>query len=192
MTHDPHPQGPPETDGRDAEIRHQRSAKDAFFRSSPHSPLPQEARVSFEGLAYFPVDATYRVEAIELGPYEGDGPEDFAIPTSDGDLRPARRAGSLQFELGGRALSLTAYDLGSGGLFVPFQDATSGSETYGAGRYLDLEPEPDGTYILDFNLAYHPYCAYSPDYSCPLTPAENRLPVPIAAGERLPVEGAAG
>jgi uncharacterized protein (DUF1684 family) len=69
---------------------------------------------------------------------------------------------------------------------VPFLDATSGTETYGAGRYLDLEPEDDGTYILDFNLAYHPSCVYDVVYSCPLTPAENRLPVRVEAGERLP------
>ena len=71
-------------------------------------------------------------------------------------------------------------------LFVPFLDATSGTETYGAGRYLDLEPDDDGTWTLDFNLAYHPSCVYDPRFSCPLTPAENRLPVRIEAGERLP------
>ena len=86
---------------------------------------------------------------------------------------------------------LTAYTLDGGGsesLFVPFLDATSGRETYGAGRYLDLEPEDDGTYALDFNLAYHPYCVYAESYSCPLTPAENRLPIRIEAGERLAEE----
>ena len=71
-------------------------------------------------------------------------------------------------------------------VFVPFLDATSGHETYGAGRYLDLEPEDDGTYTLDFNLAYHPSCVYDVLFSCPLTPAENRLPERIEAGERLP------
>ena len=75
------------------------------------------------------------------------------------------------------------------GVFLPFLDATSGHETYGAGRYLDLEPDEDGTYAIDFNLAYHPSCVYSPRFSCPLTPAENRLPVRIEAGERL-AEGA--
>jgi uncharacterized protein (DUF1684 family) len=75
-------------------------------------------------------------------------------------------------------------------VFVPFLDATSGKETYGAGRYLDLEPDEDGTYAIDFNLAYHPSCVYSPRFSCPLTPAENRLPVRIEAGERL-AEGSA-
>jgi uncharacterized protein (DUF1684 family) len=68
---------------------------------------------------------------------------------------------------------------------VPFVDATSGSETYGAGRYLDIEREEDGTYSLDFNLAYHPSCVYDARFSCPLTPAENRLAVSIRAGERL-------
>ena len=67
-------------------------------------------------------------------------------------------------------------------------DTTSGRETYGAGRYLDLEPEEDGTYVLDFNLAYHPSCVYDPRFSCPLTPAENRLPIRIEAGERLATE----
>lgn len=83
---------------------------------------------------------------------------------------------------------LTAYTFDGGdgeSLFVPFLDATSGTETYGAGRYLDLEPEEDGTYTLDFNLAYHPSCVYDIRYSCPLTPAENRLPIRIEAGERL-------
>ena len=74
-------------------------------------------------------------------------------------------------------------------MFVPFLDTTSGTETYGAGRYLDLDPDPDdGTYVLDFNLAYHPSCIYDARFSCPLTPAENRLPVRIEAGERLPAE----
>ena len=97
----------------------------------------------------------------------------------------------LRFELGGEPRQLTAYTFDGGdgeSLFVPFLDATSGTETYGAGRYLDLEPEDDGTYSLDFNLAYHPSCVYDAIYSCPLTPAENRLPVRIEAGERLAAE----
>ncbi|MEO5965398.1 MAG: DUF1684 domain-containing protein, partial [Candidatus Limnocylindrales bacterium] len=131
----------------------------------------------------------------------------------DGRLRPAERAGIFRFELGGAAQALTAYRLasasggagasasggagasgGSGAsasgeelesLFVPFLDATTGTESYGAGRYLDVEPEEDGTWTLDFNLAYHPSCVYDPRFSCPLTPAENRLTVRVEAGERL-------
>lgn len=186
MSHD---HGPRESnasvDDLESAILRDRAAKDAFFAHSPRSPIPESERAAFAGLAHYPVDAAYRLAGVVLGPYAGDGPSEFAIPTSDGDLRRARRAGSFGFELDGRALTLTAYDLGGRSLFVPFQDATSGAETYGAGRYIDLDPEPDGTYVLDFNLAYHPWCAYSPEYSCPLTPAENRLAVPIEAGERL-------
>jgi uncharacterized protein (DUF1684 family) len=163
-----------------------RAEKDEAFRSAPYSPIPDEEREAFSGLAYYPVDPACRLDGLGLNPYEGDETEAFLMPTSTAELRRAWRAGTLRFELGGQPLSLTAYDLGNGSLFVPFQDATSGAETYGAGRYLDLEPELDGTFALDFNLAYFPYCAYSPHYSCPLTPSENRLPVRIEAGERLP------
>ena len=166
-------------------IEAERADKDEYFRLAPDSPIPLAQRDEFAGLAYFPVDPAYRLEGVTLGAYDGDEPEAFDLPTSDGDLRRAWRAGTLRFSLGGRPLALVAYDLGGGSLFVPFTDATSGLETYGAGRYLDVEPELDGRYTLDFNLAYHPYCAYSPHFSCPLTPAENRLPIRIEAGERL-------
>lgn len=165
-----------------------RQDKDDFYKANDHSPIPAAARDAFSGLPYFPVDPAYYFEDRTLEPYTGDEPSHFQIPTSDGKLRPAHRAGTLGFELGGASLHLTAYVLNDGdptSLFVPFLDATSGTETYGAGRYLDLEPEEDGTYILDFNLAYHPSCVYDPIYSCPLTPAENRLPVRVEAGERL-------
>ena len=166
-------------------IEEERARKDEYFRLAPDSPIPPDERDGFAGLAYFPVDPAYRLEGLKLDAYDGDEPEAFDLPTSDDDLRRAWRAGTLHFTLAGRPLALVAYDLGGGSLFLPFLDATSGRETYGAGRYLDLEPELDGTFTLDFNLAYHPYCAYSPYYSCPLTPPENRLPVRIEAGERL-------
>ncbi len=162
--------------------------KDEFFKTDPRSPIPEAERDDFDGLPYYPVDEALAFEDRVLEPYTGDEPSNFQIPTSDGKLRPAHRAGVLRFELGGAPRQLTAYtfDEGDGeSLFVPFLDQTSGTETYGAGRYLDLEPEEDGTYALDFNLAYHPSCVYDPKFSCPLTPAENRLPVRIEAGERL-------
>jgi hypothetical protein len=168
-----------------------RAAKDAFFRSSDSSPIPDEERASFHGLPYYAVDIDRRFGELRLEPYAGSEPSAFQIPTSDGQLRPAHRAGTLAFELGGEARRLTGYVLDDGdpdSLFVPFLDATSGTETYGAGRYLDLEPEDDGTYVLDFNLAYHPSCVYDVKFSCPLTPPENRLPIRIEAGERLPDE----
>ncbi len=166
-----------------------RADKDEQFRSSHDSPIPHDERHDFAGLPYFDVDESLRFEGLTLEPYDGSEPTSFQIPTSDGNLRDAERAGTFRFDLGGETRRLTGYRFEndrSGSVFVPFLDQTSGTETYGAGRYLDLEPDPhDGTYVLDFNLAYHPSCVYDPRFSCPLTPAENRLPVRIAAGERL-------
>jgi uncharacterized protein (DUF1684 family) len=176
-------------------IRQYRAEKDAFFRTGDGSPIPPGDRAGFAGLPYFPVDESFIADGLALEPYEGDEPVQFEIPMTDGRLRPAERAGVFEFELGGRPLRLTAYRLaashGEPGetLFVPFLDATSGRETYGAGRYLDLEPEDDGSWTLDFNLAYHPSCVYDPHYSCPLTPSENRLQIRIEAGERLAPDG---
>ena len=165
-----------------------RADKDAYYRTGGHSPIPPAERAAFTGLPYYAIDPALRFDGLNLEPYTGSEPSDFQIPTSDGRLRPAHRAGILAFSIGGERRALTAYTFDSGddeSLFVPFLDATSGTETYGAGRYLDLDPEDDGTYTLDFNLAYHPSCVYDPRFSCPLTPAENRLPVRIEAGERL-------
>ncbi len=162
--------------------------KDEFFKTMACSPIPEAERAAFTGLPYYPVDEALVFDDRVLEPYTGDEPSNFQIPTSDGKLRPAHRAGVLRFELGGAPRQLTAYTFDGGdgeSLFVAFLDQTSGTETYGAGRYLDLEPEADGTYSLDFNLAYHPSCVYDAKFSCPLTPAENRLPVRIEAGERL-------
>lgn len=169
-----------------------RADKDAFFKTSDGSPIPAAERDGFGGLPYFPVDPTLRFDDLTLTPYSGSEPVQFEIPTTDGRLRPAERAGTFRFAVGGAAQTLTAYRIAGGdgeSLFVPFLDATSGAETYGAGRYMDLEPEEDGTWSLDFNLAYHPSCVYDARFSCPLTPAENRLLVRIEAGERLPAGG---
>lgn len=165
-----------------------REDKDHYFKHGNASPVPHDERAAFGGIPYYPVDPSRRFEDLALEPYAGDEPTSFQIPTSDNQLKPATRAGILAFELDGHRRTLTAYQLPGGepeSLFVPFLDATSGTETYGAGRYLDVAPEDDGTYVLDFNLAYHPSCVYDPKYSCPLTPAENRLPDRIEAGERL-------
>ena len=165
-----------------------RGEKDDFFKHAPNSPIPAAERDAFTGLPYYPVNESMRFDDRTLEPYTGEEPSDFQIPTSDGRLRPAHRAGVLTFELDGAERQLTAYTFDGAddeSIFVPFQDGTSGTETYGAGRYLDIDREEDGTYALDFNLAYHPSCVYDARYSCPLTPAENRLPIRIEAGERL-------
>jgi hypothetical protein len=169
-------------------VRAYRADKDEYFRTGQRSPIPEAERGRFEGLPYFEVDEELVLEDLRLEPYTGDEPTTFQIPTSDGRLRPAERAGILRFDVHGTPCSLTGYTFQDGtsdSLFVPFLDATSGVETYGAGRYLDLTPEDDGTFVLDFNLAYHPSCVYDARFSCPITPAENRLPIRIEAGERL-------
>ncbi len=169
-----------------------RADKDEFFHSSINSPIPAAEREAFTGLPYYPVDKSYGFDDLALEPYTGDEPVRFEIPTSDGQTRPAARAGAFHFPIEGSERTLTAYTFEGGdaqNVFVPFVDATSGTETYGAGRYMDVEREEDGTYSLDFNLAYHPSCVYDARFSCPLTPAENRLSVPIRAGERLAAEG---
>ena len=174
--------------GYEQAVQQFRADKDAFFSQSPGSPIPEDERGEFTGLPYYPVDPALRFDDLRLEPYTGDEPARFQIPTSDGGLRPAQRAGVFRFRLDGAERTLTAYTFEGGdgeSLFVPVLDATSGTETYGAGRYLDLEREDDGTWSLDFNLLYHPSCVYDPRFSCPLTPAENRLPVPVRAGERL-------
>jgi uncharacterized protein (DUF1684 family) len=102
------------------------------------------------------------------------------------------RVGALEFVLKGQRLKLSAFteadDPKPGRLFVPFTDLTTGTETYAGGRYLDLDRTATGIYDLDFNRAYHPYCFYNSTYDCPYPPPENRLPVPIRAGERMPTE----
>ena len=165
-----------------------REEKDDYFREAHDSPLLPEDKPGFTGIAYFPPDRSYRVEGLRLEPPASGEARTLHIPTSDNQIRQARRVGQLRFELGGQPVSLHGYAFGDeddGSLFVPFMDATSGNETYTAGRYLDLDPEDDGTYTLDFNIAYHPTCVFSPYYSCPLTPEENRLPVRVEAGEKL-------
>jgi uncharacterized protein len=165
-----------------------RADKDDYFRTSPGSPIPASEREAFTGLPFFAVDPAWVVDDIALEPYTGSEPVRFEIPTTDGKLRPAERAGVLAFQLGGAELRLTAYRFAGtddANLFVPFLDATSGTESYGAGRYLDVDLDDDGTVTLDFNMAYHPSCVYDPKFSCPITPAENRLSIRVEAGERL-------
>jgi hypothetical protein len=112
------------------------------------------------------------------------------LPTSTGQRRRMRRVGTLKFTLQGQPHTLAAFvdadtqDVRR--LFVPFADLTSGTETFAGGRYIDLDRTGTGIYELDFNRAYHPFCVFNPEYDCPYPPRENRLQVPIRAGERLP------
>lgn len=163
-----------------------RRDKDRYLKTSPDSPVEDPG---FTGLVYYPEDPAYAANAV-LEPF--NPPETVMLGTSVGDEQPYRRYGRATFALAGETLQLTlfvpTYDKGGAPerFFIPFRDATSGAETYGAGRYLEAEGAAEGRVRLDFNYAYSPFCAYSARYRCPLPPAENRLSVPIRAGERLP------
>jgi len=170
----------------------EREQKDTFFLIHPQSPIPFDEREEFKGLDYYPPDPDYRFE-LKLNEY----PEKKKIKMSytRGEEQEFIRWGEFQFKIGGQEQVLQAYK-GSPEkerLFVPFRDATSGKETYGAGRYLDLEAErhrtAEGKWVLDFNKAYNPWCAYSETYTCPFVPPDNWLEVPMCAGEKnYPVE----
>jgi hypothetical protein len=165
-----------------ADLEEFRKMKDHFFKHDPHSPLMPEQRDRFDGLSYFPENAALR---FELAVQPLAEPEKIEMQTSTGDVQAYLRFGTITFEVGGEAVELTLYiPPGGHGYFLPFADATSGQETYGAGRYLDPEPLPGGKLLVDFNLAYNPYCAYNTLWACPVPPQENRLRVPIRAGEK--------
>jgi len=162
-----------------------RAQKDEFLRKSDDIILPAD-RDKFLPLTYFPIDENYAIPA-QLQPSEDR--LRMQVPTSTGKLREMERVGFLQFTLHGQPFKLSALvDAGTTRiqrLSVLFADLTNGTETYQAGRYIDLDPTPTGIYVIDFNLAYQPYCYYNPEYECPYPPPENRLKVPIRAGERL-------
>ncbi len=163
------------------ELERFRKQKDKFFQSDPDSPLSKEQKRAFKGLRYFPENPALRFDA-EVEPFEEH--LHVRMQTSTGDVQEYVKYGRFRFEVDGQPAELTVYASHDGGTFVPFADATNGSETYGAGRYLELEPHGRHRFHVDFNLAYNPWCAYSPEYSCPIPPKENRLQVPIRAGEK--------
>lgn len=168
-----------------ARIAAGRAAKDSEFQKSSE-PIPDSKKAEFLPLVYFPIDPDYNVLAA-LKPAVDEKP--VMMPTSTGQPREMRRVGTLEFTLKGQPMTLTAIieaaarDMNR--ITVMFSDMTSGTETYAAGRYIDLDRTPTGIYGLDFNTAYHPYCVYNATYECPYPPPENRLKIPIHAGEKL-------
>jgi len=165
----------------------EREDKDRFFREHPQSPIPFEERSNFKGLDYYPPDPGSRFE-FEL--HQNIDKQVVQIEATDGNMRDMIRWGEFRFQIGDVKCTLQAYksDLNEERLFIPFKDATSGKETYGAGRYLDLDYQrdrtPEGKWVLDLNRAYNPWCAYSKNYVCPFVPIENWVKVPIYAGEK--------
>ncbi len=168
------------------DVNNWRATKDDFMRHSDDSPIPPERRATFPPLFYFPIEPEYRVPAVLT---IARGNDVIEIPTSRGERRSHYRVGTLRFTLKGQLLTLTAFvEVGQDDLrrlFVPFGDLTNGTESYPGGRYLELDRTATGIYDLDFNRAYHPFCYYNPKYDCPYPPRENRLTIPIRAGEKM-------
>lgn len=158
-----------------------RKAKDAFFGSDPDSPFTAEQRKNFKGLKYFPENKELK---FVLPLQEFTAKETIHMQTSTGTVQTYQRYGKVQFSVEGSPVELTVYH-NENGFFIPFVDSQGGKETYPAGRYLEPESVGGGKFLIDFNLAYNPYCAYNDMWSCPLTPFENHIKVPIRAGEKL-------
>lgn len=178
------------------ELESKRAEKDEFFADHPQSPIPPEERDEFDGLDYFDPDSTYRVNATAT---VHDDPEVVLMDTTAGREMRYLRVATLEFDLDrddedleDGSFELAAYQLETPNeepLFVPFRDKTTGQQTYEGGRYMELSPDRDladgDELVVDFNLAYTPFCAYSETFDCPLPPEENWLEVTIPAGERF-------
>jgi len=180
------PGPPPHPDTQDPVVIERRE-KDQSLKLDG-SPLLPEDKAAFRGLSYYSVNPDLRF-SVPLQRYPA--PVQVRLGTNTGEIRSGLRYGYFDFQVQGQACRLQVYRLedapGSGRpyLFIPFRDATSGRETYQAGRYIDLKENTSGIYDLDFNRAYNPYCAYNSKYSCPVPPAENTLKVAIRAGEKI-------
>lgn len=170
------------------DLRKERNAKEEFLTEDPDSPLPEEERIDFDGLEYFEPDPDLRFE-LRLTSF-GDS-EEVTLDTTKEGSQTVHRWGQFRFSIDGTGYTLSAFrtDPDREELWVPFKDQTNGDSTYHAGRYLDLDEDHQavgGGWILDFNRAYTPFCAFSDEYESPLVPPENRLAVSIKAGEKAP------
>jgi hypothetical protein len=143
--------------------------------------LTDSQKRDFHGLKYFPENPDLR---LELQTEKLPARERIEMQTSTGDVQIYFRHSRIHFKVDGEQAELTVYE-SPNGLFLPFVDSLAGQDTYPAGRYLEPEDLPGDRILVDFNIAYNPYCAYNEHWSCPLTPFENRLKVPIRAGEKI-------
>lgn len=167
------------------ELATERKMKDRFMAGHVESPFVTDRVPGFSGLRYFPIASRYlvtaRLERLST-------PQEAFLRTNRDGQAVVRYLGDLSFRLSGKSLRLRLYHAGEGvgtSVFVPFRDVTSGRESYGPGRYVTLELNESDVYEIDFNRAFNPYCAYTDSYECAFAPAENDLPVPIRAGEKI-------
>ena len=164
------------------QLKKQREEKDNFFKNSPHSPLTEQQRLTFKKLSYFPPNYQFSFQ-VELVKYSQQ--DMIRILTSKGIEQEYIRYGYVEFEVSSVTCVLSVYKQpNSDYMFVPFKDKTNGIETYGSGRYVELEKISANVFSLDFNVAYNPFCAYNDNWVCPLTPFENHLKAEIRAGEK--------
>lgn len=175
----------PSTYTSDIEIQHVQ--KNAAFVNPSETPLNEEELKTFKGIFFYPIDESYKVKA-DFTPSADTAT--IALPHTLDRTYPYRKAGTLSFTLQGKPCTLTAYtnpDLEhEKKVFVPYTDASNGKDTYGGGKYLDVEYDGKSASLwLDFNLAYFPYCAYSHRFSCPLVPKENHIAFEVKAGEKF-------
>jgi uncharacterized protein (DUF1684 family) len=176
----------PTSAGYIEEIESHREEIDRRFKASDQSPLADDQLESFESLSYFPVSEKYRVFA-DL--QKSNTEKIITMAITDGSNREYYVYGNAHFHLDGKELDLLVYRpvrKDSEYLFMPFYDKTSADITYGGGRYVEPEELTNGRLLIDFNLAYNPYCAYNATYRCPIPPRENSLDVRILAGEKAP------
>ncbi len=165
-------------------IQKERQEKDNLFKATSNSPLREEQKEKFKNLDYFSVNEDFKTTATleNINPQEA-----LRLPLSDGNEEIYLKYAWANFTLKGQKLRalLLKKSKQDPRLFLIFTDATSGKETYAGGRYLDIPHQRNEMKItLDFNQAYNPYCAYNPDYACPLPLAENDLGIEILAGEK--------
>ncbi len=166
-------------------VEAERERQFKYLKFNADSPLTKAQKDELEALDFYEVDRSYKVKA-RMEPVEDR--KMMEIPLTDGSVEKYVRHSFAVFELEGQELKLlllqAADETDRRNFFLAFADETSGDETYGGGRYLNLRQDGQRSITIDFNLAYNPYCAYNPDYACPIPPRENLLEIPIRAGEK--------
>lgn len=166
-------------------IEAERERQFKYLKFNLESPLTEAQKGDLDQLDFYPVDETFKVKA-RLEPLEVK--KMVQIPLTDGSVEKYVRHSFVVFELKGQEVKVlllqAADEADKRNFFLAFADATSGEETYGGGRYLNLRQDGQRSITIDFNLAYNPYCAYNPEFACPIPPKENILEIPIPAGEK--------
>jgi uncharacterized protein (DUF1684 family) len=166
-------------------IEKERDRQFKFIRYNIESPLTEEQKKDFKELDFYPIDPAYKVRA-KMVPVEDR--KMMELPMTDGTVEKYLKHSFAEFQLSGQTYRLlllqSVKELDKRNFFLAFADATSGVETYGGGRYINLRQDGKNSINIDFNMAYNPYCAYNPDFACPLPPKENVMEIAIRAGEK--------